>query len=48
MASRQGSGQRPWFRRVGWFILIWMASVTALAIVAAVLRALMNFAGLTA
>lgn len=38
--------KRP--RRLGWLVLIWFASVAALAIVAALFRALMNAAGLTA
>ena len=29
----------PWWRRIGWFVLIWAASVTALALVAMLLRA---------
>ncbi len=37
-----------WLRRIGWLILIWTASVICLGILAALLRAVMNFAGLTA
>jgi hypothetical protein len=37
-----------WLRRLGWLVLIWIASVAALAIFAALFRALMNAAGLTA
>jgi Protein of unknown function (DUF2474) len=47
MASPLGSGHRLWARRIGWLILIWTASVSALALVAALLRILMNLAGLT-
>jgi hypothetical protein len=47
MATPCGSGQRLWVRRIGWFILIWMVSVIALVVVAALLRTLMRFAGLT-
>jgi hypothetical protein len=36
-----------WSRRVGWLILIWIASVAALAVVAMLVRMLMNAAGLT-
>ena len=36
-----------WRRRFGWLILIWAASVAALAVLAYVLRFLMNAAGLT-
>lgn len=25
---------RPWLRRLGWFVLIWLAGVTLLAVVA--------------
>jgi hypothetical protein len=35
-----------WWRRLGWLILIWAASVAALATVAWVIRLLMNAAGL--
>jgi hypothetical protein len=47
MASPFGSAQRLWVRRIGWFIVIWMVSVIALALVAGLLRTLMSFAGLT-
>jgi hypothetical protein len=39
---------KSWRRRLGWLIVIWIASITALALVAALFRALMNAAGLTA
>jgi Protein of unknown function (DUF2474) len=39
---------KSWPRRFGWLILIWIASIAALAIVAALFRILMNAAGLTA
>jgi Protein of unknown function (DUF2474) len=29
----------PWWRRIGWFVLIWASSVAVLALVAALLRA---------
>ena len=48
MAAPLGSGQRLWVRRIGWFIAIWLVSVIVLAVGAALLRAVMNFAGLTA
>jgi len=35
-----------WFKRVGWLVLIWFASVLALAIVAFGLRLFMNLIGL--
>lgn len=45
-----GSNGTPgsWWRRIGWLVLIWSASVAALALVAAVLRLLMHAAGLSA
>ena len=41
--------ERPvsWSRRVGWLVLIWAASVGALAVVAAVLKLVITWAGLT-
>ena len=38
----------PWPRRIGWLLLIWLASVSALAVAAFAVRLLMNAAGLTA
>ncbi len=40
--------KKLWPRRIGWLILIWIASVGVLAIVAVLFRLLMNMAGLTA
>jgi hypothetical protein len=34
-------------RNVGWFVLLWAASVGALSVVALIFRILMNFAGMT-
>lgn len=36
-----------WWKRIGWLILIWAASVAVLAVLAYLLRLLMNAAGLT-
>ncbi len=36
-----------WPRRIGWLLLIWLASVLALAVVAGVIRVVMTAAGLT-
>jgi hypothetical protein len=47
MVTPTGSGPRLWVRRVGWLILIWTLSVSALAVVAALLHTLMNIAGLS-
>lgn len=48
MASSPDARGGSWLRRVGWMVLIWTASVLALAVVAMLLRVLMNLAGLTA
>jgi hypothetical protein len=44
-------GRRPerklWLRRIGWLALIWATSVISLGIVAALMRVLMELAGLT-
>jgi hypothetical protein len=48
MVSPTGSGHRLlWVRRFGWLILIWTLSVIALAVVAVLLRAVMNLGGLS-
>jgi hypothetical protein len=39
--------RKPWLWRIGWFLLIWTASVAALAVVALIFHALMLLAGLT-
>jgi Protein of unknown function (DUF2474) len=47
MTGRSLSDSRKWLSRAGWLILIWAASVAALAVVALVLRAIMSVAGMT-
>ncbi|GAB7545066.1 DUF2474 domain-containing protein [Cupriavidus sp. CuC1] len=37
---------RPWLKRVGWMVLIWVASVAALGVAALALRLLMRLAGM--
>lgn len=45
---RTGRPERAlWLRRVGWLVLIWAASIGALAAVALVFRLLMNLVGMT-
>jgi hypothetical protein len=39
--------RKDWLRRFGWLVLIWTASVVALAVVAVLFRLIMGFAGLT-
>ena len=48
MAQRAPIPMKSWPRRLGWLLLIWTASVIALALVALLFRILMNAAGLTA
>jgi Protein of unknown function (DUF2474) len=38
---------KSWPRRFGWLLLIWLASISALAVVAALFKVLMSAAGLT-
>lgn len=38
---------KPVWKRIGWLLLIWCASVAALGVVAGLMRLLMNAAGLT-
>lgn len=45
---RQDAHPVQWPRRIGWLLLIWLASVSALAVAAFAVRLLMNAAGLTA
>lgn len=37
---------QPWWKRIGWLLVIWLGSVVALFIVASLFRALMSAAGL--
>ncbi|MGZ3253211.1 MAG: DUF2474 domain-containing protein [Burkholderiaceae bacterium] len=37
----------PWWKKMGWLILIWSASVAVLAVIALAIRLLMRAAGLT-
>ncbi len=46
--GRDGEGAGPWWKRVGWLLLIWCAGVAALAVFAFGLRLLMRAAGLSA
>jgi hypothetical protein len=47
-APTSAAGAQAWFRRVGWLVLIWAASVVTLGVVASLFRAVMSLAGLTA
>jgi len=39
--------ERSWWKRIGWLLLIWSASVAALGLVAAMLRLVMRGVGMT-
>ena len=40
-------GEHPWRKRVGWLLLLWLLGVTALGLVALLLKFVMRLAGLT-
>ncbi|HUH91387.1 MAG TPA: DUF2474 domain-containing protein [Lysobacter sp.] len=44
---RSGPSPRHWWKRIGWLVLIWLASVASLAVVAYALKLLMRSAGMT-
>jgi hypothetical protein len=46
MPRQTSASSDSWLYRVGWLIVLWMAGVTALAVVALLLRELMRVAGL--
>jgi Protein of unknown function (DUF2474) len=43
----EATSPRGWLRRLGWLVLIWLASVAALGVVAWGLRFLMRAAGMS-
>jgi hypothetical protein len=47
MVERSNVPTTSWPRRIGWLVLIWTASVIALALVALLFRMVMSVAGLT-
>jgi hypothetical protein len=47
MDKKSDADNKPLWQRVGWLLLIWCASVAALALVAYLLRLLMTAAGMT-
>jgi hypothetical protein len=42
------NGFSPWWKRIGWLVLLWLLGVAAVAAVAVVLKVFMRLAGLTA
>lgn len=47
MVERAPVPTTSWPRRIGWLVLIWAASVIAVALVALLFRVVMSLAGLT-
>ncbi len=45
--ARQSKNSSSWWTRLGWVILIWVASVATLGIFAYLMKLLMHAAGLT-
>jgi hypothetical protein len=45
--DRQQPAPGPWYKRVGWLVVIWMGSVVSLGVVAEALRMLMHAAGMS-
>jgi hypothetical protein len=45
MAARSHIRNQSWLSRVGWLVLLWLASVAALGVAALVFRAIMSAAG---
>ena len=45
--AREDASRGLWLRRIAWLLLIWTASVGALAVIALLLRFLMTAAGMT-
>jgi hypothetical protein len=46
MTAHPSDSAQTWRRRVGWLVLIWVASVLALGVFAGLFRVVMNLAGL--
>ena len=48
MVSADESGaERPWRKRVGWLVLLWLLGVGTLGLVALLLKLIMRLVGLT-
>ena len=46
--AREAPSHAPWWKRVGWLVVIWALSVAALGLVAWMLKGVMRAAGLSA
>ncbi|MGF6093150.1 DUF2474 domain-containing protein [Pseudomonas sp. 18173] len=47
MATIDSCESAPWYKRLGWLVVIWLGSVVALGVVAGGLRMLMHAAGMS-
>lgn len=45
--AARAAGSKRWLRRIGWLVVIWVASVAGLAVAAWLLKAVMRIAGLS-
>ncbi|RZI42488.1 DUF2474 domain-containing protein [Herbaspirillum sp. HC18] len=46
--KRARDAERPWWKKLGWFALLWAGGVTTLGAAAYAIRFLMHAAGLSA
>ena len=47
LPDRERPAAPSWWKRLGWLVLIWSASVLVLGLVAALVKLIMNAVGLT-
>lgn len=45
LEPHEAKSARPWMTRLGWLVLFWVGGVATLALVAYLLRVVMNWAG---
>ena len=48
MSADESATSRPWQKRVGWLVLLWLVGVGTLGLVALLLKFVMQLAGLGA
>ena len=48
MSTEESATRRPWGKRLGWLVFLWLVGVCALGLVALLLKFVMRLAGLTA
>ena len=47
-STEESATRRPWGKRLGWLVFLWLVGVCALGLVALLLKFVMRLAGLTA